>query len=274
MSSIVAIIQFYNDLDGMKRLYDSLHEYGIDSIWVDGRFKVFTKINNSDQSTDGSREFIKSKPDATLCTLPVMFEYDSKSILLEKARDYDYAIQFGCDEYPVGDFDELVRNLDEISDGSPAVYRVNAVIDKADTTGRLLTKNGKTEKIFCKPHRIKCHNTHWSHFIDSSDAPYRSLEKAVGGITIHHDQSIRESSREELMDKYQKIQYFDERQKYYIHKNKIKKKPSMEGLNILFPFAKIIENDTNFMIKDDVNASKLPLNWVRCKTTEGLCVMK
>ena len=272
--SIVAIIQFYNDVDGMKRLYSHLHRHNIKSIWADGRFEGFTRINSSDQSTYGSREFIKSKSDAKLYTFPVMFECDNKSLLLEKAKDYDYAIQFGCDEYPVGSFDELVRNLDKIAGEKPEIFRIYAVIDESDTTDRPLSKDGKTEKVFYKPHRIKCHNTHWSHFIDDSNKPYISPEYAVCGVIIHHDQSVREKSRENLMDIYQNRQYVDEREKYYMHKHGIDRKPTIRGLKKLFPSTNVIENNTNFLIKESIDTTKLPVSWVRCMTPDGLCITK
>lgn len=271
---IVAVIQFYNDIDGMKRLYDSLHKHKINSIWADGRFEGFTRINNSDFSTDGSREFIKSKDDTLLITLPPMLECDNKSILLQEAGEYDYAIQFGCDEYPTGNFDELVNNLDKITDESPAIYRVRVVVDESDTTGRPLSKDGMTEKIFYKPHRIKCHNTHWSHFVDESEKPHISPEKAVDGITIHHDQSVREQSRERLMDIYQNRQMIDERQKYYMHKKGLSRRPTIQTLHKLFPQSNIIENKTNYLIRDKVDTSILPSVWVRCMTPNGLCIMK
>ena len=269
--SIVAIISFYNDIDGMKRLYSHLHKCKIKSIWGDGRFKGFTRITNSDISTDGSREFIESKKDAILFTIPLCYEYESKSIMLQKAGGYDYAVVFDCDEYVTGDFDTLVSNLDKIVGDKPEIFRVDvSIIDNKSS----VWKDNASERIFYKPHRIRCNNTHWSFFIDKSETPHISPACSVKGITVYHDQSIRDSSRDSMMDSYQHTQIIEEAEKLYVHSKKLAGRPTINALNTLFPTACIVESSSNFIIKENIDANKLPLNWTRCMTPDGLCIMK
>ena len=105
------MIAFYNDLDGMKRLYENLHGLGIYSIWADGRFQGFKRINGSNASTDGSREFIESKPDTHLFTVGPYHQYVKTSWLFRFSGDYKYSLSMGCDEYLEGDLDLLYENL-------------------------------------------------------------------------------------------------------------------------------------------------------------------
>ena len=130
------------------------------------------------------------------------------------------------------------------------------------------------EKVFFKPYRIKCRNSHWSFYIDGSDKANMSPEYTVKGVTVHHDQSIRKSSRDIMMDSYQHTQIIEEAEKLYIHSKNLAGRPTIDSLHTLFPTICIVENSSNFIIKENIDANKLPLNWTRCMTPDGLCIMK
>lgn len=275
-NSICAVISFYNDLEGIKRLHAKLKQHKIHSIWADGRFHDFKQINQLDNSTDGSSEYLKEQKDVFVYEYGLCYEYDKLSFLINLAGDtgYDYVIMFGCDEYPEGDFKELIKNLDKLYDGKPAVYRVHFKIHENDATNKPLSKNNQVERIFIHPNRIKIKNTHWSFFIDNSDKPNRSSEESVKGITIVHDQSIRDKDRDDMMNQYQEKQRLDERENYYIHSQGLESTPTLEGLHKLFPNCRGIDKGRYFIIQGKIDATKLPLKWTRFRTLEGLCVMK
>ena len=262
-------------MEGIKRLHAKLKEHKIRSIWADGRFLEFQQINQSDNSTDGSIEYLNEQPDTFVYEYGLCREYDKISFLMNLAGDvgYKYVIMFGCDEYPEGDFRQLLSNLSKLKD-EPAVYRVPFKVHENDTTNKPLSKNNQVERIFIHPNRIKVKNTHWSFFIDDSDKPNRSSEESVKGITIVHDQSIRDKDRDKMMTEYQKKQYMDERQNYYIHDKGLDPKPTIQGLVRLFPLCKVIDRKRYFLIKGNYNITKLPLKWIRTRIPEGLCVMK
>ncbi|KKM79789.1 hypothetical protein LCGC14_1346310, partial [marine sediment metagenome] len=147
-------------------------------------------------------------------------------------------------------------------------------VHENDTTNRPMAKNNQVERIFIHPNRVKIKNTHWSFFIDNSDKPNRSSEESVKGVTIIHDQSVRDKDRDDMMNEYQKKQRLDERENYYIHSKGLESTPTLEGLLKLFPNCRSIDKGRYFIIQGDFDITKLPLKWFRYRILEGLCVMK
>ena len=72
----------------------------------------------------------------------------------------------------------------------------------------------------------------------------------------------------------QEAQIIEEGEKLYVHSKKLAGRPTINALNTLFPTACIVESSSNFIIKENIDANKLPLNWTRCMTPDGLCIMK
>lgn len=272
-NSICPIILFYNDLEGIRRLHTKLKEHKICSIWADGRFHDFKKIRNSDNSTDGSLEYLDKQLDCIVLRCEPLLEYEKLTRLLHLTGDigYKYAILLSCDELPVGSFDELVKNLDNWRD-EPQLYRLNFT---TETKKDIHTHSENfVERVFRYPNRFNVNITHWSYYIDDNKKVTLSPKKAIKGITIHHDLAIRNKDREEMMTEYQKIQKVNEHENYYIRKQGLESTPTLEGLTKLFPDCKIGEKGRYFIIQGEMDTTKLPVKWFRYRILEGLCVMK
>jgi len=218
---LVAIIQVYNDIDGVKRLHKELSKHGIKSIWGDGRFCDFQRINDSDLSTDGTREFIQDQNDTVLLDLGDMLEYDKLTLILQHAGylGYEYALLLSCDEIPKGSFRDLEGYLRTLPD-TPNVYRL--VYDATEWN----THTDKfVERLFHYPGRISCKLTHWCYHIDDSKDVYLSDKKPVKGVSIYHDNSIRPRKRELQMTEYQMHQIKNERGDHFAKRLGISPKP-------------------------------------------------
>ena len=100
MSSIVAIIPFYNDFKALQCILMHLSSIGISSILCDGRFHNFQKIDESDFSTDGSRFLIHSFKDATLINCGPCYVDEKLNALFHEAakQGYTHSILLGSDE--------------------------------------------------------------------------------------------------------------------------------------------------------------------------------
>ena len=201
--NICVIVPFYQDYNAGVRLYENIHEYGLQSYWADGRFPNFQQINNSDISTDGLREFIQSKPDAELVTkdegVDEMFNKLNK-LLDSVGEKYDYVILMGCDELFEGDFDVLLNNLAMYDVGVPALYRVG--INETDITD-MTRKDAGIERVMYKPERFRVNKAHWRYFVDGIQC--LSYEKLIDGVIIKHDRTIRPKKRDDMMNDYQSI---------------------------------------------------------------------
>lgn len=271
-NDIVAIIQTYNDFQGVKRLHSKLKKYGISSIWGDGRFPDFEKINDSDLSSDGTRDYLLAQNDTKVMYYPKMYEYDKLTKLLHTAGNmaYKYAILFGCDEYPIGDFDELIKNLKH--EDKPNVCRLK--LTKESEKDNNTHPADYVERVFVYPQRISVKTTHWSYYTDDGSKAIISDKKIIEGIIVHHNQSIRPKEREGLMSEYQVKQFTNERSGFFAKALGIDSKPSMKGLEILFPDNEIIEHERHFSIKGKVEAKRLLFSWLRWRNPEELCVKK
>jgi hypothetical protein len=98
---LAAGIIFFNDCSSLKRCLDSLI-YGVDIIFaIDGRFPNFPA--DSDLSTDGSRELVKSYPQCMLIDFP-RSEFEKRSKYLEYCQTYS------IDVLLIIDSDEFILN--------------------------------------------------------------------------------------------------------------------------------------------------------------------
>lgn len=199
---ICAIIPFYNDFTAGKRLYQHLHKHDIYSIWADGRFHNFKQINGSNSSTDELPGFLKLRYDVEVMDVGLCQMYEKLNRLFERAGSlcYDYCFLFGCDEYPDGDFEILLQNLEMFNVGEAAYYRVN--VDVKNPLERFNKDNG-LERIFYKPEKFTVHKAHWYYHIDGKVAT--SIEYIIKGVIIIHDEYVRTPERNQMMSDYQGI---------------------------------------------------------------------
>lgn len=180
-SNVVICTIFYQDLEGIKRLVNSVN--GVDFIFVDGRF---INWNGPKLSEDGSREFLQAKGHIII-DAPDLIEYQKRNRYIEFAQKmgYDYCIVIDSDEYVIKwdisgiDKDDCYKH-EQLHDNSShfPYYRIHK------STAR---------------HRAK----HQECFIDDRQI-FNQDVKTIPLIT-RHDKTLRDISRQEY-----RLKYYDE----------------------------------------------------------------
>lgn len=206
MTNLVAIVPFYNDFKALQRLLMNLNSIKLPAILCDGRFHNFEKINDSDLSTDGSRFLIHGFKNTTLIELSSCYVDEKINKLFHEAarQNYSHGMLLGCDEYPEGDFDIIQKNLQTLDQTDPRIFRVPFHEHKS----KLDRPPDYIERIFQMPGLIRAKGTYNTFFSAADQAkgiltPMKSHSQVISGITIHHDNSIRDKKRNELMKDYQ-----------------------------------------------------------------------
>lgn len=203
-NNTVALIGYYQDGKAGKRLEQNLEKLGIPSLWCNSRVIGFPKINNSDLSTDGFTEYLESKGH-TVFNKGVTKVGESTNFLLQKAGElgYKYTITLGCDEYLEGDFQLFQDNLEKIPMDKPTKLRMPLVEHNVGGT------NGGgniTERVVYMPEFVYIGDVHWIYYHNYYREPeIMAYENCpiVLGLTVHHDDKIREDSRNKMMDEFQ-----------------------------------------------------------------------
>ena len=204
---LCALIGFYQDEKAGSRLLQNLEQLGIDSLWVDSRLDGFHQYNNSDVSTDGLPKLIEDAKHAKLYRLGLTFPGEAMNFLLREAslQGYSYTISLGCDEWLDGDTNLFVNNLKAIPMKEPTKLRIPLVEHNFGGTN---TGGHITERIVYMPEYVHLKNVHWVYFHNyyGYDKPMADQERTsplVLGLTVHHDDTIRDPARNKLMDEFQ-----------------------------------------------------------------------
>ena len=183
------------------------------SIWCDGRFKEFQIINSSDISTDGFREIIESGNYSQLIEAPGLEVQKKWSLMFKRAGllGYKYAFLFGCDEYPVGDFDLTIDKLPPHDDDSPRLFRI--MMKEKGKQGFWKDYDGPKERLFFRPDLIEVRESHWAFYDKSIKDGYPLLSPPTGesGLIFYHNNQLRDKERDDLMSSYQKVRVPGER---------------------------------------------------------------
>jgi len=206
MISLVAIIPFYNEFKALQRLLMHLSSMNIPSILCDGRFHGFKKIDNSDFSTDGSRFLITGFKSTTFINCgPCYVDEKINKLFHEAAKQgFSHAILLGCDEYPDGDLKLLLENLENLNGSEPMIIKVPF----NDIQGKQHQKNNFIERLIFMPGLVRAKGSHNTFFsavdqIRGISDTMRPNSSPIEGISIYHDNSIRNKERNELMQDYQ-----------------------------------------------------------------------
>jgi len=202
----IIIGSFYQDQKAGERMIKNLSEFGIPSIWSNGRVEGFTKINNSDVSTDNLKEIILSYPNTKVYDIGLTYPGYATNYLMQLAADMGYTHTFllSCDEYLEGDWNLFKTNLEKIPSDKPSKMRLPIVEHNPTHNKNVLHI---TERVVYMPQYVFIQKIHWLYYHNY----YRNPEilsdtksKLVLGLTVHHDDSIRLLKRNKMMDKYQK----------------------------------------------------------------------
>jgi hypothetical protein len=201
---IIAIVGFYQDRKAGQRLAENLDKLGIPSIWCDSRVEGFKQYNNSDYSTDGLPEFLQQFKSISLFRLGLTQKGEGITFMLRKAAamGYKYTITLGCDEYLEGDFELFKSNLKRIKLSEPTKLRVP-----------LVEKNGDqniSERVVYMPEFVHVKHVHYFYYnnyfgYEKLMAVKNGESPLVLGLTIYHDDTVRDPERNQAMDEYQKI---------------------------------------------------------------------
>jgi len=214
--NFVALIGYYQDRQAGERLEQNLEELGIPSLWCDSRVKGFTKINNSDLSTDGFTEYLESKGH-TVLKLGLRNAGEATNILLRKAGElgYKYTMTLGCDEFLDGDVNLFESNLDAIPKDEPMKLRIPFVEHNPNGVGNGL--GHFAERVVYLPQFVSVGDIHWIYWHTYYRQPQPLATKKncpmVFGLTLHQDDTIRDGIRNKMMDEYQVSQRKREREK-------------------------------------------------------------
>lgn len=207
MSEIAALIGFYQDRIAAERLLKNLDQYDIESFWCDSRVEGFHQYNNSDYSTDGLQEIIQSYRNTHLYSLGLSKHGQSMNLLLKQASNYKYTITLGCDEYLEGDLNIFEDALDRFDFKEPMKLRLPITEHGSGKShgGRI------AERIVYLPRYVFLKDVHYVYFHNyfGYDKPMGSTHwqsPLVLGLTIHHDDTIRDELRNTRMDEYQEAQ--------------------------------------------------------------------
>lgn len=226
---------YYEDLDGIKRLYDSLYktETKIDIIIaVDGRYKQFTSIlddsSNILSSEDIHYYLISNSRYVTIDYTnwnenPTEIEKRNKYLEYSKKDvngifDLDFLIVIDTDEFIEGNWSEFYQNLirlkEKIKDFDSKTMYLHDI--------RMIDKgfDGYPDnyiprpRIFYQPFNIEYVNSHytWQNRLTKERLGFSRY--VVEGIKIIHDQSHRSLEYEQNMKEYQKL-HFDV-EKFYV----------------------------------------------------------
>lgn len=206
----------YNDKTAWKRTGDNCLEHNLLTIMNDGRFPGFKQIGGSDNSTDGSKELILSYPNTMYFAHGEDYEEAKFNFAMHLAAKmgFKYVILLGSDEWIVGDIqktlDELNKRMKDLPEWESQAFH-NAIDEHQaqNKWNRFLTES---PKLYYCPGLLRTRFTHWLRYSatqvarDGKDVPLATFQRRLLGertITIHHDDSIREKSRNDLMTKFQ-----------------------------------------------------------------------
>jgi len=202
---------YYEDLQGIKRLFDSLEKTNASPyriFAIDGKYKQFSETENMLSSSE-VHKYLEQFPKVVNYTEWKTFptEIEKRNKYLELCQDdIDFLIVVDSDEYLQGDWDLFVTNLEKLKE---RIYKENRHMQMRNLHFVAMqdapsTRISNRPRIIYQPSKIRyfgCHYT-WIH-VDTKDSCIYTDDPAVAGIQIIHDASQRSKEYEENMNRYQ-----------------------------------------------------------------------
>lgn len=190
---------YYNEYDAIRKTHPDQCKVQ----YVDGRFPAFTKINDSDFSTDGSNELIAKFKNAE------RFEFfgslnNKLNYGFKIAKEFDVMIILSCDEYLIGDIEEFLQELKYKMRVHPDQKIFNLPFKVVSGDDRPLKSK---DRIFIDPSNWSVGKNHWEYLYKGKPQKHRQwfMEADITSLKIIHDDGVRETTRNKLMTQYQKI---------------------------------------------------------------------
>lgn len=200
--SICAFFPFYNEIDVLPKLLDSLKDFPL-VIACDGKWKHFPDKNAREDglSYDGSRELIKKYKNTILLDCGNQTEEDMLNMCFAEAgkRGFDLALQMGADEYIEGDLETLLAHAKNvILTERKLIYFIEFYAIHITPPSQQFSQLGR---LHFHPEKITVRDVHWWYYVDG--VRHGSFGRQVPGITIIHDDTPRKAEREHQMAVYQ-----------------------------------------------------------------------
>lgn len=248
-------VPIYNDVLAFKRTGDNVRDHGLFCIVNDGRFPGFKKINDSDNSTDGTKELVLSYDNAIYFQHGEDFEeskFNFASHLAAK-MGFKYFILLGSDEWMIGNLDKFLQDLDKrMEELDPnREYSFQIAIDEHQSQNKWNRFITESPKVYANIGLLRTRFSHWLRYSTSQmieqneERPLNKHEKRICSMVIHHDDSIRGKSRNDLMTSFQDKNV--KREKQRIQREVIRK---IINVSILTSPRKLAEWHKSFFLKN------------------------
>lgn len=248
-------VPIYNDAKAFKRTGDNIRDHGLFCIVNDGRFPGFKQINNSDNSTDGTRELVFSYPNTLYFSHGEDFEESKFNFAAHLAAKmgFKYFILLGSDEWMIGDIDKFIKDLDDrMKDLDPyREYSFHVAIDEHQSENKWNRFITESPKVYANVGLLRTRYSHWLRYSTSQiiefdeERPLNTHQKRLCSMVIHHDDSIREKSRNDLMTSFQDKNVI--REKRRIQREVLRK---IINVSILTTPRKLAEWHKSFFLKN------------------------
>jgi len=219
---------YYEDLEGIKRLYDSLFKVNakIDLILaIDGRYKQFTSILDDSTNILSSNEvhsYLISNPRYLTInytnwkTNPTEIEKRNKYLEYSKKQvngicDLDFLIIIDTDEYLEGNWQQFYDGLSELrkkidSFDSDKKYLHDITMIDREYDG-YPDQEIDRPRIFYQPYNMQYVNSHYSWQHRDTKEKLGFSRHIVKGLKIIHDNDHRSLEYEQNMKEYQKLHF-------------------------------------------------------------------
>lgn len=206
-------VPIYNDAQAFKRTGDNCKENNLFCIVNDGRFPGFKKINDSDNSTDGTIELVNSYANTAYFAHGEDFEESKFNFAahLASKMGFKYFILLGSDEWIVGDIKKFIEDLDQrMKSLDPnREYAFQVAIDEHQSQNKWNRFITESPKVYSNVGLLRTRYSHWLRYSTSQiieldeERPLNTYQKRICSIVIHHDDSIRGKARNDLMTSFQ-----------------------------------------------------------------------
>lgn len=194
---------FLNEVDGLANHMIKMNHLDFDArIYIDGKFPGFK--HEGFVSNDGSLDILKKIPKVTLLSPGrEISEMEKNNMAFKTAADLgiDLLIQVDADEWIDFDRETLIESFTASFETIGTFQFFTRFTNHYSSPPRIVNF---LPRLFFKPEFITCDIIHWWYFalgrrITSDSTSF------VEGAHVHHDDRVRSSERNDLMDKYQEV---------------------------------------------------------------------
>jgi len=186
---------YYNDLESIKRgLPTFVNE--VDYVFaIDGRFSL---REGPDYSNDGSTEYLAGFPNVKFRKF-IGMEHDKRQQYVEMAKEYNVSVLIilDTDEYIVeADWSLFKSNLEKLLDNPQNIHGLECYYNATDTT--------PYPRIWIRPQQISYYHAHCIFNVNGQIMRSPSGLKAINGIKMKMDDSLRSKKYLNDTSEYQK----------------------------------------------------------------------